>query len=296
MIVILDTSYDLFLCSSWCGSRSKQGVNGHLFEMIEYYSILKNHIKVGILICDEMVPNTIRTVVQEKYDFTSDEIDELLSDIVFADQPKIVKGKNLLVVDGNFKNLSDKSLFFDNIMAFPCNDLTFQSMDNITVLQDNRIYGEGSNTINYIKKILFSRYKDIGDSVDNNLIYATTNSRKLNKQYLQSIEEKYKGNFLLVTNEHMDLSDRFIQEPMPIKNLFEKFGVYIYTPTMNKKDCSPRFVTECEYYNKEVVYEIDYHTTDKGLYWRRYDIEHNFKGLFLNDGDEIINIIKGIIE
>jgi hypothetical protein len=91
------------------------------------------------------------------------------------------------------------------------------------------------------------------------------------------------------------LSDRFIQEDMPVSNLFEKFGVYLYTPTPKKRDCSPRFITECRFYGKKVEYLIDYSEEDKGLYWRRFDIENNFDGLFLTNDDEIVDLIKGVI-
>jgi hypothetical protein len=48
-------------------------------------------------------------------------------------------------------------------------------------------------------------------------------------------------------------------------------------------DCSPRFVAECEFYNKEVIYEIDYH--DKGLAARLYDMTHG--DIWLRADDEI---------
>jgi hypothetical protein len=67
---------------------------------------------------------------------------------------------------------------------------------------------------------------------------------------------------------------------------------FYYTKVNKKFDCSPRFIAECEYYNKEVVYLIDYLEEDKGLFWRKYDIENNFKSIFLNENDEIIKIIK----
>ena len=82
----------------------------------------------------------------------------------------------------------------------------------------------------------------------------------------------------------------------PVKNLFEKFSTYVYTPVKRKWDCSPRFIAECKYFNKEVIFHnIDYWKEDKGLYWRQWDIENNFDSLFLKEDDEIIQILKNII-
>jgi hypothetical protein len=87
----------------------------------------------------------------------------------------------------------------------------------------------------------------------------------------------------------------------PVENIFEKFDTYIYTPTgidgsiaQISFDCSPRFIAECKYYNKNVIYHnIDekYLSVDTGLKWRRHDIENSFEKLYLNDSDEIIDIL-----
>jgi hypothetical protein len=242
-----------------------------------------------------MTLDMICSAVREKYDFTDDEINRMTDDIIFANRPKVVKGKNILIVDGGFTKMSDKFLYFNNIIAFPCNDLKFQEMCDITVLQDDRIYGVGHNTINYIKKILFSRYRDIGESLTGNLVYATSNARKVDRGLLEKISNRYSGNFLLLTDEKMDLPERFATEKMPVKNLFEKFDTYIYTPTPRKRDCSPRFIAECAFYGKKVEYFIDYFGVDKGLYYRRKDIETDFDSISLKHDDDIIDIIKGII-
>ena len=82
----------------------------------------------------------------------------------------------------------------------------------------------------------------------------------------------------------------------PVDNLFDKFSTYIYTPVPRKWDCSPRFIAECKYYGKEVIYHnIDYWDVDLGLYWRKHDIDNEFDSLFLRDADEIIPILQGLI-
>ena len=92
---------------------------------------------------------------------------------------------------------------------------------------------------------------------------------------------------------------------MPLDNIFEKFDTYIYTPTysVTKKelgcfDCSPRFIAECKFYDKEVIYhDIDgqYLDVDTGLKYRKYDIDNCFESIHLADNDDIINIINGKI-
>ncbi len=186
-------------------------------------------------------------------------------------------------------------------MAFPCADKTFQKMNNIVMFQDDRIYGKSEcKSIDYIKKILLSKYKEInkGNIRNNNLIYATKNARGLNEDYYKELENTYNDNFLLLTNTEIksELSNRYIIEEMPVKNLMEKFNTYIYTPVGKKFDCSPRFLVECKFYGKDVIFHnIDYWEEDLGLKWRVHDIEHNFESLFLEEDDEIINLINDII-
>jgi hypothetical protein len=82
----------------------------------------------------------------------------------------------------------------------------------------------------------------------------------------------------------------------PIEDLFNKFHVFVYTPVPRHWDCSPRFIAECKWYNKTVIYEgIDYLAEDHGLRWRQHDIEYDFESLQLKDDDEIISIIRNII-
>jgi len=296
-LVILDKAYDLFLAYSW-GSVS-QGVSGHLYECIEYYHILKKHMKVGILMCkSELTADAIRTAVEDKYDFTEYEVNELLSDVHFFDSPKILKGNNLLLVDGNFTKLRDIHLLFKNIMAFPCNDKRFACMNNVKAFLDKRIYEDCIQHSNYVKKILFSRYKKINDTGSTaNLVYNTKGPRYLSNEIYLELEHQYIGNFLVVTNvETNHASDRITFAEPPIKDLFKNFGTYIYTPTLRKFDCSPRFIAECKWYGKQVIYHnIDYWDVDKGLYWRKHDMDNDFESIMLKEDDPIIDLVRGVI-
>ena len=297
MISRLDTTYDLFLGYSW--SAKPQGISGHLYECIEYYFFLKQYMKVGIVVCEDMPWDTIDAAVRSKYDFTDDEVAQLKADTYFFFLPKVLYGPNLLLVDGNFAKLKETHLLFKNLMAFPCGNLEYCNMPNVTAFQDNRIYGERERHKHYVKKLLFSRYRNIGPSVsDVNMLYATGGPREVSDSIFAELEQQYSGNFLLLTNVPIttELSDRFTVAEMPAPNLFEKFSTYIYTPTRRKFDCSPRFIAECEWYGKDVVYHnIDYWHIDLGLFWRKHDIDHDFNGIVLHPGDDIVDLIKGVI-
>lgn len=298
-IVILPKEYELFLSYSW-GPMS-QGISGHLYECIEYYTILKQHYKTGIVICEDegITKDQIRTAMLDKYNFTDDEIVQILNDIHFFPSAKVVKGSNLLLTDGNMYKLRNVHLLFDNIMLFPCGDLRFSDMTTVTAFQDYRIYGPCQHHKNYVKKILFNRYKSIEANTDKtNLVYATRGPREISDSIYNELAESYDGNFIVLTNADLSIpnNSRFTRVEMPVKDLFSKFSNYIYTPTQRKWDCSPRFIAECHWYKKDVKYHnIDYWSQDKGLYWRKYDIENNFNNIILNEDDDIIQLVGNII-
>jgi hypothetical protein len=295
-IVTLDKSVDLWLSYSW--GNFKQGICGHLFEVIEYYWILKDHFKTKILINEILEKEKIKILLESKYNFTSDEINDILNNIEFYDNPSIIKGSNILIADGNFKTLKSKYLYFDKILMFPCSDLTYYNLDNVYPIQDDRMYKSHQNGIHYIKKILFSRFKEIENLSQDLMMYITRNVRELETDELKEMSLCYDKKISLITN--VDYKDEDLPEynilRMPVQDIMSKFGTYIYTPIHRKKDCSPRFVAECEFYNKKVIYHnINYLDEDHGLRLRIQDIENDFKSLFLDENDPIIDIIKGII-
>ena len=291
-IIKLDESVDLWLSYSW--GNTKQGICGHLFEVIEYYYILKNHFKTKILINEIIPQEDIKILLESKYNFDIVEIEDILNNMVFNDNPTVLKGKNILITDGNFKTLKSKFLYFDKIIMFPCSDLTYYNLNNVYPLQDDRIYKKHINSYNYIKKILFKKFKPLISNNTNLMMYITKNVRELSIDELNDISSKYKhynSKISLVTNvdyEESELLNINILK-MPVENLMNKFGTYIYSPIHRKRDCSPRFLVECKFYGKDAIFHnIDYWEEDLGLKWRVYDIEHNFESLFLDEDDDII--------
>jgi hypothetical protein len=294
-ILRLDNSYDLWLSYSW--STNNHGICGHIFEVFDYYFILKDHFKVGILFSEDIDWNTVKQSIENKYDFTEEEINDLKYNIVFANKPSLVQGKNILFTDGGVINLSKITLLFDNILLFACGnkEIKDNQKENVYILQDDRVYEPVKvNGINYKKRILFDRLKKNNFSEDKILIYATKNCRNIDN-FSQFLE--YGKKVLVIVNDAKEDADTITFLNPPVKNLFDKFDTFVYTPVPRKWDCSPRFIAECKYYNKNVIYHnIDYWHIDHGLFWRKWDIDNDFDSLFLKPNDEIVDIVKKIIQ
>lgn len=292
-IVQLNSEYDLWLSYSW--SDNNHGICGHTYEVIDYYHILKNHFKVGILLCEDIDWETFELSIKSKYDFTDDEIQDIKNNIVFNNRPNLIKGSNILFTDGGVVNMEPVTLLFNNIFYFACGnkEIKDNNKDNVYILQDDRVYGPVKrNGINYKKRILFDRLKPIGDSRDQVLLYATKNCR-----YISDFTHYTKYGKIIAIVNSIPKSVIGVEYLMPpVDNIFEQFNTYVYTPILRKWDCSPRFIAECKHYGKKVIYHnIDYWEEDHGLRVRKWDIDNDFDSLHLNDNDDIVKILKGII-
>jgi hypothetical protein len=260
-------------------------------------------MKVGILLAEDINWETFHLAIKDKYDLTKSEILDIKNNTVFNNRPMIVKGTNILFTDGGYINLKKVTLYMDNVFLFACGnkEIKENNKKNWHILQDDRVYEKPVlNGINYKKKILFSKFRKLNKSNNNNImLYGTKNCRQIPVSLYNELLNKYQENFICLTNntDNDIKNDRMKFLSLPVYNLFEKFNTYIYTPIDRKFDCSPRFIAECKYYNKSVIfYNIDYLDADKGLYWRKYDIEKDFESIFLTDADPIINIIENTIK
>jgi len=296
-VKIVKLDGDLTLTYSW--SNNNHGICGHTFEVIEYYFILKDFFDTNILLCEDITPEIFKSAIEDKYDFTKEEIADILNNTKFINRPILLKGKNILFVDGGIINTNNYTLLFDNIFYFACGnkEVKHNNKNNVYILQDDRVYEPVvKNGINYKKKLLFDRMKPIKNNKTANLIYVTKNCRDINDEVFKELEKTYDGNFLYLGNEEKYTSNRFKFMKMPVRNLFSEFDTYIYTEVPRHFDCSPRFIAECKYYDKKVIYHnIYYLEEDLGLKWRKYDIENDFNSLFLTKDDDLIPIIKSII-
>ena len=312
----LDKSYDLYLSMTW-NKRNNHGISGHVYEIIDYFLLLKNKFKVGILICENMDWDVLYKAIVTKYNISNKLIEQIKNNTIFQERPDIVTGNNILFVDGGLSRTllpAGIILKFNNIFSFRCSTKSTHynlPYKNVTLFQDNRVYNDNDNkiAINYKKRINFNSLKKIKNIKTNTaLIYATKNCRNICNDHLLDIIVSYKfDNYMVVTDIPEEYEDRFkdfsnVSFPeMPVTSIFEKFDTYIYTPAMLELcgiDCSPRFIAECKYYNKDVIYhKIDnnYLNIDTGLKYRKYDIDNDFQSLVLNDDDEIISLLERYI-
>jgi len=289
--ILMLNEHDLYLTYSW--SSINHGICGHTYEVIDYYLLLKNHFKTGILLCEDITWDIFQLAITDKYDLTEEEVQDIKQNTIFSNRPQILKGSNILFTDGSAKRINEYTLFFDNIFMFACGDRNPFIAEKATVLQDYRLYPEAKNTIDYKKKINFNKYKKEVKDSDSILLYGSKNCRAITDEAFTEIRKITDRKILCLVNEIPDPVHDIEFALMPYKNLFDNFGTYIYTPIERKWDCSPRFLAECKFYNKQVMlYDIDYFEEDLGLKYRWYDINENFDSLFLNEDDKIIEIIK----
>jgi len=274
---ILILKKELTLTYSW--NTVNHGICGHTFEVVDYYLLLKNIFDVGILLAEDITWETFQKAIKDKYDLTKSEIEDIKENTTFQNRPSLVKGKNILFTDGSVNSINQLTLLFDNVFMFACGYRTPKDFTKGIILQDNRLYPEGDNTIDYIKKINFDKYKKKVKNSSNTLLYGTKNCRKISDEVLKEFKDR---DTIILTEDNT-----------PYENLFDNFGTYVYTEVPRHWDCSPRFLAECKFYNKNVIlHNIDYLEEDLGLKYRLQDIENNFESLHLNNNDDIIKILK----
>ena len=291
---------DIWLTYSW--SNNNHGICGHTYEVIDYYLLLKDFFKVGILLAEDIDWPLFKKAITAKYDLTETELAIIEKRTVFSNRPKLVHCSNILFTDGGIRSLQGKTILAHKIIHFACGDDELQDHENenVYVLQDRRIYKDCLNGLDYKKKINFSRYKEQNKGRDQILLYGTKNCRHIPDQVFHELLDQYDGEFICLTNQENRPSwflprMKFLE--MPVDDLFEKFQTYIYTPVPRKFDCSPRLIAECEFYGKKVIYHgINYWEEDKGLYWRKWDIDNNFESLSLDREDAIIDILRDVCE
>lgn len=300
------------LCISCCWTLSEwsHGVSGHIFEIIDYFHVLKHKTDVHILLCDPtMTIKWFTKIISEKYDFNQEEIEQIINSTTFVDRPKYIKCNKILFVDGCLIKMEQHGIkiFAEQIYTFMCSKYekihSLKTYQNVIPLLDYRVYTNSNPEdvkigIDYTKKLLLSRYKTMKkDSSSTALVYATKNCRQLTSDQLVDITNHYDFNhYLLITDDDnltTDDSNITVLDP-PVENLFDMFGTFIYTPTLMKWDGSPRFPVECKHYGKDVIYhrvDDSYLRHDRGLFFRMQDINTNYDRLHLETNDSILDVI-----
>jgi len=284
----MNTEIILTYCPS---TLEKNRICGHTFEVMDYFLLFYDmeYSGIKILIQENIDKEIMYNAWEDKYNLPKD----YKKYIIFS-QKKIILSKNILIFTGGLYDnyLQNYKLIYKKLILMRC-EPTFNynklSLKKYIVLEDNRVYSKYNlsiNGIHYIKKIYFKRYKKINSTSAKILIYINSNLRKIPKNILKE-KEKY----LIITGDSQP-DKSYLKAP--IKNLFEKFGIFLYTETTRRFDCSPRLIAECKFYNKKIIFNfniIDYFKTDSGLKYRWYDIQNNFNNLILNKDDTLIKVI-----
>jgi hypothetical protein len=262
-------NYDLVITTSY---NFKFGVCGHLFEMIEYYWAIKNWTKLNvcILLSDGTTLEEFNTALNSKYE------DLIVNDVFYHPFPRLLLTKNLLIVDGSSK-FKNTDVYTDNFFLLRCHENEYEFYSNnkaqCHLFQDFEIYDDiplKINVIDYKKKLLYSKFKEIKGSVEEDaMFYLTDVSRFVSEDELKNIIKKYNFKNSVVFTNKPDLYKFIKTYEVPVVDMWNKFSKYVYTKLPGKKDCSSRFILECMYYNKEVIYDIDYY--DKFLEVRKKD-------------------------
>lgn len=298
----INTSYEVILTYSPIIE-----ITGHIFECFDYYLFLRQYFKTGILFFDSLPVEHLKTMFESKYIFNWAEIEQ---DIFFINRKDKTKntivsfGKNtvVLLTDGNLESLEYNKIFLSTtkLLGFLCEDKTYSNISinkKIIYLQDYRIYGLNKNfkSYNYVKKIPFQFYKPIKPLNKNiGLMYVTFVCRKITREIIEQYH-KLSGcdKTLLVVPykiKEYDNIPNIEQVVAPLDNFFEQFDTYIYTPVKRQFDCSPRLVSECIYYGKNVYLNLDYE--DLGLETRYNDAITDINKIILKNDDDILKYIS----
>jgi len=273
--------YDLTITTDFL---IRHGISGHVFEEIEYYWLVKDHtnFKPCILLSDGTSLKEFEKALVSKYK----DIDDIMDHVYYHPHPKLLFTNNLLVVDGSWRGMDRSQVFAKNVFIFRCAednfDYFYKTFDNVYLLQDFDVYGEQG--IDYNKKILFNRLiVPPKGREDTAMLYLTSNCRAIPQEEVDRITKPY-SNHIVLTNTP-DLYENSFQ--VPVENLWSLFSTYVYTSIPKQWDCSSRFIKECEYFGRAVVYAIDYE--DKALNVR---INNSIKDVTLNESDYFIELLN----
>ena len=259
--------------------------------MIEYFMHFRfvKNIDACILISDGTSEEVFFKAVSSKYDLTDAELSEFEQHTYFRFQPHVIYADTILITNGSMRFLG-ADIFANKKLVFRCSNLEpGLDRDDLIILQDPRIYEDMPNSVPYTKRMMFSKYKKLEPKHPNiGMFYAKSNSKVMHRDEFDYLVDKHKDrfdSFILLTDQVIDVPDGVKLRLVPIPDLWDSFGAYIYTHKESTKlvDCSPRFVAECKFYGKELIIEAP--EIDKGLAARLYDIEYG--DVWLRESDDI---------
>jgi len=309
MNILKDKNTDIILTYSWW--NNDHGICGHIYECIEYYyHLIKfSNYSIKILFAEKWLnKESLKKIIQNKYSFNDEQIQSILENTIFQ-RPRFIICKNLFLVDGNLKFIKDTTTIINtnNIFLFGCQKKGLNYLNEskelikgtIHALVDKRLNLEIDQNIkqyNYVKKVLLNKLLKPKEINKDYLLYLTSECRMIPNNKIEEISKKYK-NIIILSDKEFD--KEFLKEleinqlNMPLENIYDNFNSYIYTDVKGSWDCSSRFIVECKYFDKEVIYELSNDYYDLALEIRKQDLKYS--SLELDKDDNIINIIKRII-
>ena len=293
-------------------------VCGHMYEIIDYYFILKDHFDTKIIFPKEYNLDEVLS----KYNITIEEKIELSDSIIPRPKSGIVKTRGgnglVLITDGNLGNF--KGIIHGIPVQFSCGKLGLIPKDKKEwfLLHDTRLghpeelfenysINPPLKIMDYNKKIYPIKENKIKSTKHKSyLFYLTENCKFQTPKELQRIIDKLNPNIsdeiYIVCDYFFDIKELNITQKIHYINIKENpidlfsldFTDYVYTPVKRQWDCSNRLIVECSWNGRNVLNFIDYN--DRALEYRLLDISKgkNSKNLILNKDDEIIAYLNFI--
>lgn len=286
-------------------------ITGHVFEVFDYYLFLRDRFRCCMLFLGNMTETDLETAFRSKYvvDF-----DDVRKDLVYYSKESLRTRNSfsfdrdtvVILTDGNVHALQVYGirLMTRKLYGFLCyshemllgNPLS-SMYRHITYLQDYRVYGRNGNfsSVDYVKKLPFRFYRKSEREFDNTgMMYVTYACRKVSPQVISEYHQMSGCSHTLLVVPyalpeygHIDGVEQVVA---PVRDFFDRFDTYIYTPVHRRFDCSPRLVTECFMQGKKVFLHLDY--MDIGLKTRYDDCVERLDSLNLVDGDGIVDVIE----
>lgn len=178
-------------------------ITGHVFECFDYWLLLRERYRVGILFLAGLSLQKLEIAWNSKYNVSFNDVKDsivMIDDSQFKG-PHIYKFNESTLVflcDGNIRALNDRKIVFaaSTMAGFLCGDHHFEQCKmnaNITYLQDYRIYGKNKffRSYDYVKKLPFRYYKKFSKKFDNTgMMYVTYACRKVTPEVIRDYHER----------------------------------------------------------------------------------------------------------
>lgn len=251
-------------------------INGAIIDAFEYFiKIFESNPNIFLVLINgnKKIRSSLIRTFGNRYNL--DDLD-FEDKIICCSRPEIIRKEfdKVLVIDYSTIRKT-KGILRANEIIVVCDNFTNDS---------NYMYNKGLYNVTYYgempfnyrdkkyrMKILFDRFKRL---------------RKVERGVYVNSPRNRDRTFL----DDMDFEGRPMihKSSNHLKNLFEKFDIYLYYHANTYFDPHPRLFLECRFYGKEIIY-INKKNVKDGSYYRYKDLEENgLTDRFLSKDDEII--------